>query len=151
MSVRRLQVNFFLACLISTLASENLAMPVQAQSGNQATIILKITGFRSEKGQVRIAVFNAAEKWPKDPAYSSTIDVNSSSVTWRINDVPYGDYAIAIFHDENGNGKMDKNLLGIPVEAYGFSNNRRVTLGPPAWDAVKFPVRSAVSEVSIEV
>ena len=151
MSVRRLKIVFALGCLVSTLAGASLIVSVLAQSRDQAAIILKITGFRSEKGQVRIAVFNAAEKWPKDPAYSSTIDVNSSSVTWRVNDVPYGDYAIAIFHDENGNGKMDKNFLGIPVEAYGFSNNQRVTLGPPRWDAVKFSVRSAIKEVSIEV
>jgi uncharacterized protein (DUF2141 family) len=100
---------------------------------------------------VKIAVFNAPEKWPKDPAYSSTIDVNSPTVTWKINDVPFGDYAVAIFHDENGNGKMDKNLLGIPVEAYGFSNNQRVTFGPPQWEAVKFAVRSPIKDVSIEV
>ena len=151
MSARRLKVVFSLGCLISALAGGSLIASVQAQSREQGAIILTITGFRSEKGQVKIAVFNDAGKWPKDPAYSSTIDVKGSTVTWRINDVPYGDYAIAIFHDENGNGKMDKNLLGIPVEAYGFSNNRRVTLGPPQWDAVKFPVRNAVAEVSIEV
>ena len=126
-------------------------MPTLAQSRDQATIILKVTGFRSERGQVQIAVFNAPEKWPKDPAYSSTIDVNSPTVTWKINDVPFGDYAVAVFHDENRNGKMDKNLLGIPVEAYGFSNNQRVTFGPPKWEMVKFSVRSSVQEVSIEV
>ena len=46
--------------------------------------------------------------------YSSTINVDSQTVTWRINDVPHGDYGVAVFHDENSNGKMDKNVLGIP-------------------------------------
>jgi uncharacterized protein (DUF2141 family) len=40
--------------------------------------------------------------------------VDSQTVTWRINDVSYGDYGVAVFHDENSNGKMDKNVLGIP-------------------------------------
>jgi uncharacterized protein (DUF2141 family) len=140
-----------IGCIISSLGAVSLTMPTLAQSRDQATIILKVTGFRSERGQVQIAVFNAPEKWPKDPAYSSTIDVNSPTVTWKINDVPFGDYAVAVFHDENRNGKMDKNLLGIPVEAYGFSNNQRVTFGPPKWETVKFSVRSSVQDVSIEV
>ena len=151
MSLRRFSVMVLLGCIISSIAVVSLTVPTRAQSRERATIILKVTGFHSEKGQVKIAVFNAPEKWPKDPAYSSTIDVTSPTVTWKINDVPFGDYAIAIFHDENGNGKMDKNLLGIPVEAYGFSNNQRVTFGPPQWEAVKFTVRSSVKDVSIEV
>jgi uncharacterized protein (DUF2141 family) len=86
-----------------------------AQSGGQATLILKVTGLRSEKGQVKIAVFNSSEKWlGEQPIYSSTINVDSQTVTWRINDVPHGDYGVAVFHDENSNGKMDKNVLGIP-------------------------------------
>ena len=148
MSSRRFRV---IGCIISSLGAVSLTMPTLAQSRDQATMILKVTGFRSERGQVQIAVFNAPEKWPKDPAYSSTIDVNSPTVTWKINDVPFGDYAVAVFHDENRNGKMDKNLLGIPVEAYGFSNNQRVTFGPPKWETVKFSVRSSVQDVSIEV
>jgi len=151
MSSKRCRIFFSLACVISSLTDLSFRTPTLAQSRDQATIILKITGFRSETGQVRIAVFNAPDKWPKDPAYSSTVDVNSQTVTWKISDVPFGDYAVAVFHDENRNGKMDKNILGIPMEAYGFSNNQRVTFGPPKWEAVKFSVRSTVQDVSIEV
>jgi Uncharacterized protein conserved in bacteria (DUF2141) len=80
-----------------------------------AILILKVTGLRSEKGQVKIAVFKSSEKWlGEQPIYSSTINVDSQTVTWRINDVPPGDYGVAVFHDENSNGKMDKNVLGIP-------------------------------------
>ena len=123
-----------------------------AQPAGQATVTVKITGLRSEKGQVKIAVFNSSETWLGDhPVYNSTIDVKSQAVIWKINDVPYGDYGIAVFHDENKNGKMDKNLLGIPQEAYGFSNNMRVTFGPPKWEKSKFSVKGPTIEVSIEV
>jgi uncharacterized protein (DUF2141 family) len=55
------------------------------------------------------------EKWLGEQSiYSSTIHVDSQTVTWRINDVPHGDYGVAVFHDENSNGKMDKNVFGIP-------------------------------------
>ena len=125
---------------------------LSAQSGGQATIILKLTGLRSAKGQVKIAVFNSPEKWlGEQPIYSSTINVDGQSVTWRIKDVPYGDYGVAVFHDENSNGKMDKNVLGMPLEPYGFSNNVRVTFGPPKWERAKFSVNGSTAEVSIEL
>lgn len=151
MPCRRVRIIFSLAYIISSLTGMSFPNPTKAQSAAQATIILKITGFRSEKGQVRIAVFNSPEKWPEEPVYSSTIDVNSQTVIWKINDVPYGDYAVAVFHDENRNGKMDKNLLGMPLEAYGFSNNVRVTFGPPKWESAKFAVKSSTKDVSIEI
>ena len=70
---------------------------------------------------MRIAVFNSSEQWlGEQPVYSSTINVDSQSVTWKINDVTYGDYGIAVLHDENKNGKMDKNFVWIPLEPYGF-------------------------------
>ena len=123
-----------------------------AQPAGQATVTVKITGLRSEKGQVKVAVFNSSETWLGDhPVYKSTIDVKSQAVIWKINDVPYGDYGIAVFHDENKNGQMDKNFLGIPQEAYGFSNNMRVTFGPPKWEKSKFVVQGPTIEVSIEV
>ena len=125
---------------------------LSAQSGGQATIILKLTGLRSAKGQVKIAVFNSPEKWlGEQPIYSSTINVDGQSVTWRIKDVPYGDYGVAVFHDENSNGKMDKNVLGMPLEPYGFSNNVRVTFGPPKWERAKFSVNGSTAEASIEL
>lgn len=49
-----------------------------------------------------------------------------------------GTYAVALFHDENGNGKLDTNFLGIPREGVGVSNNKMRTLGPPTWEDSKF-------------
>ena len=148
----RLGIVFSLAYVLSTYVNVSFTSPVLAQSGGEATIILKVTGLRSEKGQVRIAVFNSSEKWlGEDPVYSSTINVDGQSVTLKFTNVPNGDYGIAVFHDENKNGKMDKNFLGIPLEPYGFSNNVRVTFGPPKWENAKFGVKSPTTDVSIEV
>jgi uncharacterized protein (DUF2141 family) len=44
-----------------------------------------------------------------------------------------GQYAVILFHDENGNGKLDQNVLGVPNEPYGFSNNVQGFLGPSAF------------------
>ena len=146
------RIIFLLATITLFSVGVSFAPSSLAQSGGQAAIILKVAGLRSEKGQVKIAVFNSSEKWlGQQPRYSSTINVDRQTVTWTIHDVPYGDYGVAVFHDENGNGKMDKNVLGIPLEAYGFSNNVRVTFGPPKWERAKFIVKGSTTEVSIQV
>ena len=143
---------YSLAYIILLSVGVSFATSSLAQSGGQATVILKVTGLRSEKGQVKIAVFNSSEKWlGEQPIYSSTINVDSQTVTWRINDVPYGDYGVAVFHDENSNGKIDKNVLGIPLEPYGFSNNVKITFGPPKWEEAKFTVKGSTAEFSIGV
>ena len=152
MTFRRGRIIALFASIILSSVGVIFTEPAVAQSVGKATVILKVTGLRSEKGQVRIAVFNSSEKWlGEEPVYSSTINVDGQSVTWKLNDVPHGDYGIAVFHDENKNGKMDKNFLGIPLEPYGFSNNVRVTFGPPNWDRSKFVVKGLTTEVSIEV
>jgi uncharacterized protein (DUF2141 family) len=148
----RRRIIYSLAYIILFAVGVSFATSSLAQSGGKATLVLKVTGLRSEKGQVKIAVFNSSEKWlGEQPIYSSTINVDSQTVTWRINDVPYGDYGVAVFHDENSNGKMDKNVLGIPLEPYGFSNNVRITFGPPKWEEAKFTVKGSTAEVSIGV
>ena len=148
----RRRIIYSLAYIILFAVGVSFATSSLAQSGGKATLVLKVTGLRSEKGQVKIAVFNSSEKWlGEQPIYSSTINVDSQTVTWRINDVPYGDYGVAVFHDENSNGKMDKNVLGIPLEPYGFSNNLRITFGPPKWEEAKFTVKGSTAEVSIGV
>ena len=152
MKEKHVRIAVSLVYIISSSVAVIFVPAILAQSAGQATVIVKVTGLRSEKGQVRIAVFNSSEKWlGEQPVYSSTINVDSQSVTWKIYDVPYGDYGIAVFHDENKNGKMDKNFVGIPLEPYGFSNNVRVTLGPPTWEKSKFVVKGPTTEVSIEV
>jgi uncharacterized protein (DUF2141 family) len=152
MLIKRFRTVFMLLGIVSAFASANFSAPVFAQPSGTGTLTIKITGLLTEKGQVKIAVFNSAETWLGDhPKYNTTIDVSGQSVSWKLGDVPYGDYGIAVFHDENKNGKMDKNFLGIPQEPYGFSNNMRVTFGPPAWDRSKFAVKGPTTEVSIEV
>jgi uncharacterized protein (DUF2141 family) len=152
MTARRRKIIFLLASIVLSSVGAIFTQPALAQSAGRATVNLKVTGLRSEKGQVKIAVFNSSEKWlGEEPVYSATINVGGQSVTWKFDDVPHGDYGIAVFHDENKNGKMDKNFLGMPLEPYGFSNNARVTFGPPKWDKSKFVVKGSTTEVSIEV
>lgn len=62
-----------------------------------------------------------------------------------------GQYAIALYHDEDGNRKLSKGFLGIPKEPFGFSNNPRIGMGPPSFDKTAFDVSSAVTELTIDL
>ena len=64
----------------------------------------------------------------------------AGKVTVHFKNLPAGRYAIALFHDANGNGKLDSNRLGIPVEGIGFSNNATGSFGPPAFAKAAFDV-----------
>jgi uncharacterized protein (DUF2141 family) len=62
-----------------------------------------------------------------------------------------GTYAVAVFHDENDNHHFDTNLLGLPKEGYGFSNDAAISLGPPAFEAVRMTVQPGDNAVSIKL
>lgn len=63
---------------------------------------------------------------------------NQHAMTIRVPDLPYGDYAFAIFHDENNNGTMDQNLVGIPSEPFAFSKKPPSKFRLPKFEEVKF-------------
>ena len=65
----------------------------------------------------------------------------------KINNVlPYGEYAVTLFVDFNGNKKLDKNFLGIPKEQYGFSNNVMGRMSPPTFDQAKFAIAGPTTQ-----
>jgi len=62
-----------------------------------------------------------------------------------------GEYGIISFHDENSNGELDHNFLGLPMEDFGFSNNASVFLGPPAWEEILFRVKGDTTTIKIDI
>ncbi|MCS6807971.1 MAG: DUF2141 domain-containing protein [Bacteroidota bacterium] len=118
---------------------------VSLVSSSSLTII--VPNVPSSKGMVRAALYNSPQEFPRGKVWKETFAVASSGETvLRFENVPAGEYAIALFHDENGNTKMDYNFIGMPVERYGFSNNVRATLSAPDFSQAKFTVRSGVSD-----
>lgn len=63
--------------------------------------------------------------------------------------VAAGDYAIKVFVDQNGNGKLDKNFLGIPKEPYGLSNDIKPRFSMPSWEQLKFTIKPGITKQSI--
>jgi len=115
-------------------------------------IRVHIEGLHSDRGQVICALFAAADDFPKrvDQAFArTTAQIMARHATCEFPNVPAGIYAISVFHDENGNGKLDTNWLGIPREGVGASNNPKPRMGPPKFAAAKFQHSQGSMDVEI--
>ena len=97
-------------------------------------------------------ISKSENRYLDEPSYAEIVPVSDTMIEWQIDDLAYGQYAIAVYHDKNKNGKLDTNILGVPIENYGFSNNARGKFGPASWGEAKFLVkdRSAVHRIKLE-
>ncbi|WP_371819692.1 DUF2141 domain-containing protein [Erythrobacter sp. 3-20A1M] len=101
-----------------------------------------VTGLRSDHGQVLACLTADAKDFPdcsKDPAARRRAIPAQDGMQFTFSDVPQGEYAIALLHDENANGKADKALM-VPKEGFGFSRNAKLRLGPPSFSSAAFAV-----------
>ena len=117
-----------------------LTIGIAAGLAHAADLTITVKGVRSADGAVFLAVYDSDKTFMKVPQAKTTRRLNSSKGDLQvvIHDLPAGKYAIAGYHDENGNGKLDTNEFGIPQEGYGFSNNARGTSGPPKFSEAVF-------------
>ena len=108
--------------------------------GTRGSLTLVVPGLASNEGKVIIALFDSAEGFEKEGAFvrSAFVEPENQRAVWTFGDLPFGEYAVRLFHDENGNEKLDTNWMGIPKERYGFSNDARGKFGPPGYEAAKF-------------
>lgn len=129
-----------------------LATPIFAQTG---TIVVKVSGIENNKGVIRIGLYNSKTSFPiykKAMFENSFKQANKSGITYTFENIPAGTYAIAVWHDENKNEKIDKNFLGVPTENYGFSKNIYGTFGPPDFEEVSFKVTSEkINKLTINI
>lgn len=85
-----------------------------------------------------IGLFNSKDTFLTDKYKALKIKAQVGSIKAKFENIPNGNYAIALYHDENLNNKLDKNLFHIPKEGYGFSNNAKPFFGPPKFNKAKF-------------
>jgi len=107
---------------------------------NAGKFIISVIEFESSDGKAMIALFNSEESYSETGVNfkSNALEIADQKAEWIIDELPFGEYAIKLYHDENGNKKMDRNMLGIPSEDYGFSNNATGNFGPADYEDAKF-------------
>lgn len=141
--------------LFLTLASR-LPTPLEAQTTSTANLTVHVTEARNTKGMIRVALFRNSKGFPNDASQAfhtlaADIDPQTLSAQVVFADLPAGLYAVSVFHDENMNEKLDKNIMGVPKEGYGASNNPKKKMGPPTFDETNFPIVGADQSVGIKL
>lgn len=115
-----------------------------------STLTINLSGMQNTNGKINIALYNSSATY-NDPnqAYKELfVPCNATSMSFTLDSIPAGEYAFAIFHDENDNQQLDQNFLNIPTEGFAFSNNSMGNFGPPSWSQAKFTITesSAVTQ-----
>lgn len=139
---------FGIACVrpMAALAALSLsvAVPVMAQSQPQASattdLTIEIDGLRDAKGVVRLCMTASPRDFPDckgRDAMAATVKASRAAVRYTFRDVPAGTYAIASFHDANGNGKLD-TMMGMPKEGFAFSRNPPMKPRAPYFNEASF-------------
>lgn len=108
------------------------------------TIVVEVSGLRSAAGSVRAHLFDAEDGFPDahDEAIASarTAELSEGRATLEFKGIGDGTYAASVFHDENDDGLLETNLVGMPKEGVAASNEAKPNMGPPEWEDAKFPV-----------
>lgn len=113
------------------------------------------TGFETEEGKARFALFLDARGWPDEEETvfaTGLVPISHGRAVATFEDVPAGPFAVSVFHDKNENAKLDADFLGIPSEDYGFSADARDRFGPPSFDEARLDLAAGESkQITIRV
>jgi uncharacterized protein (DUF2141 family) len=136
--------SFAIACLIS---SGLVATPARA-----ADLDIKVTDVRAQQGSLRVAVIDSAGGWADGgkPVAGTVGKAQGPEQTFHFPDLPPGRYAVMVMHDQNDNGKLDSNFMGMPIEGYGFSNNPAVRR-KPSFEEAGFELGAAGSSITVRL
>lgn len=117
-----------------------LLLPIMMFSQNKLTV--DVTGVKSDNGSVLVAVYDSSDSFlDSDKMFSGgSSKAQSGSTSVIIEDLPDGEYALAIFHDEDGDDELDTNWIGIPKEPICFSIGKMKRFGPPKYSECSFKV-----------
>jgi uncharacterized protein (DUF2141 family) len=110
-------------------------------AAEQTTVSVTVTRVSAQKGEIYAALFNSDKGFPNDvsAAYKTAkATPRNGTATLQFENVPQGTYAIALFHDTNGDGKLNTNFIGIPKEGYGVSNNAKNMFSGPSFKQTVF-------------
>jgi uncharacterized protein (DUF2141 family) len=116
------------------------------------TICVEISGLKNNKGLVRIVLFDQSKGFPSEYQYgllAKSQPIDSTLITVIFDSLTCGEYAVSVLHDENKNGKIDNNFLGIPEEGYGVSNNVNPIMRPPRFAEASFYLQNIIKKVKI--
>lgn len=131
MNIRFTELLFFLLVLFAILSFTN---PVKGD------LVINLENIKKPKGMIWLALYDSEETlFVKKKSILKGVEVNEKGdITVVMDEVQFGTYALAIFHDENSNGELDKNFFGIPTEPYAFARPPKSKWRAPYFEELTF-------------
>jgi uncharacterized protein (DUF2141 family) len=139
---------------VALIAAFGVSGQTSAQALTENVIHVDVRGLRSDKGQMLCALFSSAEAFPRkaDQAIARlTAKIAKHQATCDFTAVAPGTYAVSVVHDENSNGKLDRNFIGMPREGVGASNDAKGHMGPPKFSAASFHYKGGRLDLKIHI
>jgi uncharacterized protein (DUF2141 family) len=123
-------------------------------AGGAAAAELRVTvrGVKSVEGDVKVGLYATPKAFDeRRKTFGASSPARLGEVVVVFNDLPPGRYGLAVLNDLNSNGEMDNNLLGFPQEPFGFGNDAKINLAPPAFADMTVAVGNGVTETVVKL
>jgi uncharacterized protein (DUF2141 family) len=123
---------------------------VSAGTASAATVEVHVSKVAAGKGQIRVAVCDR-ERFLKQCAYTASMPARAGENVIAVPGVPKGSWAVLVYQDENDNGELDRNFIGIPKENYGFSRDAASKFGPPGFEEAAIEVKDELTVAAVKL
>jgi uncharacterized protein (DUF2141 family) len=140
------------AAALALLAALAAGQPVGAEP--RGTLEVEVRGFRSGRGLLRAKLVAAPDGFPGSDAHvvaKRKLPIRGDRVRLAFEDVPYGEYALVVLHDEDDDGALARGWLGLPAEGLAFSNGARIRRGPPSFEEARFALDRPRVELDVDL
>jgi len=139
--------------LVAVLVAMLLIAPAgDAGADGSGTLTVRVIKLHSQRGQVVALLYTSDDGFAHNEAHAwrrAVAPIVGGAAELRFGDVPPGAYAVFAFHDENGNGTLERSFLGIPKEGVALSNDARGHLGPPKFKDARFEHKQASETLNL--
>lgn len=138
--------------LLMAVSAAMFAGSAAAQYKGDLTV--QVEGLKGQKGLLCYKLFSGSQGFPdsnEKAVKKDCIKITEEPIKLTFKNLTAGSYAVAVFHDTNGDRKLNRNSAGMPLEGYGFSNNPAVKTGPPKFGQAVFLVAGPNTGIRIQM
>lgn len=128
-----------------------VALGYSVLSSAQVPVTIVVKNVKESSGTIRVGIFRDEQSFLKEAWMGKVVKAEKGEITISFDSVPKGKYGISVIHDENENGELDSNIIGIPKEGFGFGNDAMGTFGPPDFNKASVEVDEGKDKFSVSL
>jgi len=147
--MRKFRFDIFLFTVLGSFAN-----PFSARADLSSNLNVEIDGLKNRDGQVCISIFSSSKGFPSSTANAvrwECVPITNKSLLVSFKNLKPGSYGVAVLHDAKGDGKLHRNIFGIPTDGFGFSRNPTILTGPPKFGDSAFLVAGPSTNIQIQL